>query len=88
LDPAKAASVRLQWLSIWLSLWANLVYRVGLMDADVYGPNVPLMMGINQTPMAMGERIQPLQQFWRQADVDGFSQPRRQAAGVARTYAA
>jgi len=39
---------------------ASLGYKVGLMDADVYGPNVPLMMGINQTPMAHGERIQPL----------------------------
>lgn len=33
------------------------------MDADVYGPNVPLMMGINRTPMAHGERIQLLEQF-------------------------
>src|SRR2546421_8545784 len=40
---------------------AALGHKVGLMDADVYGPNVPLMMGINRTPMAKGERIQPLQ---------------------------
>lgn len=33
------------------------------MDADVYGPNVPLMMGINRTPMAHGERTQLLEQF-------------------------
>src|SRR5437667_2734956 len=42
---------------------ASLGYKAGLMDADVYGPNVPLMMGINRTPMAYGERIQPLDQF-------------------------
>src|SRR5471030_1188038 len=42
---------------------ASLGYKVGLLDADVYGPNVPLMMGINKTPMAFGERIQPLEQF-------------------------
>src|SRR5579883_2672313 len=30
---------------------AKLGYKSGLLDADVYGPNVPLMMGINQTPM-------------------------------------
>jgi len=42
---------------------AALGHRTGLMDADVYGPNVPLMMGINQTPMAYGERIQPLENF-------------------------
>ena len=40
---------------------AKLGYKVGLMDADVYGPNVPLMMGIQQTPHAIGQRIQPLQ---------------------------
>ena len=34
-------------------------HKVGLMDADVYGPNVPLMMGVRATPHALGERIQP-----------------------------
>ena len=29
---------------------AHLGYKTGLLDADVYGPNVPLMMGTNQTP--------------------------------------
>jgi ATP-binding protein involved in chromosome partitioning len=45
-------------LAITLS---RLGYAVGLMDADVYGPNVPLMMGIQQTPTAIGQRIQPLE---------------------------
>jgi len=45
-------------LAITLS---RLGYAVGLMDADVYGPNVPLMMGIQQTPQAIGQRIQPLE---------------------------
>ena len=40
---------------------AKLGHRVGLLDADVYGPNVPLMMGIQQTPHAVGQRIQPLE---------------------------
>src|ERR1051326_8206418 len=35
--------------------------KVGLMDADVYGPNVPLMMGVRATPHALGERIQPIE---------------------------
>ena len=39
---------------------AKLGHQVGLLDADVYGPNVPLMMGIQQTPHAVGQRIQPL----------------------------
>src|SRR6185312_12019382 len=35
--------------------------RVGLMDADVYGPNVPRMMGVNEPPMVVNERIVPLE---------------------------
>jgi len=33
---------------------------VGLLDADIYGPNVPLMMGISGQPHAVGGRIQTL----------------------------
>ena len=29
---------------------AKLGRKVGLLDADVYGPNVPLMMGAQETP--------------------------------------
>jgi ATP-binding protein involved in chromosome partitioning len=47
-------------LAITLS---RLGHAVGLMDADVYGPNVPLMMGIQQTPHAIGQRIQPLEAY-------------------------
>jgi ATP-binding protein involved in chromosome partitioning len=54
---------------------ASLGYKVGLMDADVYGPNVPLMMGINRTPMAYGERIQPLEQFGVKLMSMGFLNP-------------
>jgi ATP-binding protein involved in chromosome partitioning len=35
--------------------------RVGLMDADIYGPNVPRMMGVNAPPQVVGERIIPLE---------------------------
>ena len=30
--------------------------RVGLMDADVYGPNVPVMMGTDEQPRAVNEK--------------------------------
>ncbi|MBI3891634.1 MAG: Mrp/NBP35 family ATP-binding protein [Candidatus Wallbacteria bacterium] len=33
--------------------------RVGLLDSDVYGPNIPLMMGITQPPQPEGERLKP-----------------------------
>jgi ATP-binding protein involved in chromosome partitioning len=35
--------------------------RVGLMDADVYGPNVPRMMGVNAPPAVLHEKIVPLE---------------------------
>src|SRR5215469_13579823 len=34
----------------------KLGHRVGLLDADVYGPNVPIMLGTNQEPMATPDR--------------------------------
>jgi ATP-binding protein involved in chromosome partitioning len=37
--------------------------RVGLMDADIYGPNIPMMMGITDPPMVINEQIIPLEAF-------------------------
>jgi ATP-binding protein involved in chromosome partitioning len=34
----------------------NMGNAVGLLDADVYGPNVPVMLGTNEQPRAMDER--------------------------------
>jgi ATP-binding protein involved in chromosome partitioning len=34
----------------------NLGASVGLLDADVYGPNVPIMLGTNEQPQALSER--------------------------------
>jgi ATP-binding protein involved in chromosome partitioning len=39
---------------------AKLGTRVGLMDADIYGPNIPRMMGVNSPPPVENERIIPL----------------------------
>jgi len=41
---------------------SRLGHRVGLLDADVYGPNVPLMLGTSTAPKVLGDnRIEPLQ---------------------------
>ena len=36
-------------------------HAVGLMDADIYGPNIPRMMGVDEKPPVTGGKIQPLQ---------------------------
>jgi ATP-binding protein involved in chromosome partitioning len=33
--------------------------RVGLMDADIYGPNVPTMLGVEKLPPPQGKRLIP-----------------------------
>ena len=41
---------------------AKLGHKTGLLDADVYGPNVPLMLGTSAQPSVLGEnRIEPLE---------------------------
>ena len=54
---------------------SKLGHKVGLMDADVYGPNVPLMMGVRAKPHAVGERIQPIEKFGVQVMSMGFLNP-------------
>lgn len=36
---------------------------VGLMDCDIYGPSVPLMMGLNGRPEIEGDALVPLRRF-------------------------
>ena len=37
--------------------------RVGLLDADIYGPNVPTMMGVKKLPAPTGEKLQPAEAY-------------------------
>ncbi len=37
--------------------------KVGLMDADIYGPNVPLMMGLKSLPPLEDQKIVPAEKF-------------------------
>ena len=54
---------------------AKMGYRVGLMDADVYGPNVPLMLGLRAAPKSQGERIVPLEKHGMKVMSMGFLNP-------------
>jgi ATP-binding protein involved in chromosome partitioning len=49
--------------------------KVGLLDADVYGPNVPLMMGANETPMGNADRIRPIEKYGVKLMSMGFLNP-------------
>jgi ATP-binding protein involved in chromosome partitioning len=35
--------------------------RVGLMDADIYGPNLPRMMGVHEPPAVVSQKMVPLE---------------------------
>jgi ATP-binding protein involved in chromosome partitioning len=37
--------------------------KVGLVDADVYGPSIPLMFGINERPKIFENKLQPLERY-------------------------
>ncbi len=55
---------------------AKLGYKVGLLDADIYGPNVPLMLGTSAQPKAVSnERIEPILAFGLKVISVGFLNP-------------
>ncbi len=54
---------------------ARLGQKSGLLDADVYGPNVPLMLGIDEAPHAIGDRIQPIERHGLNVMSMGFISP-------------
>ncbi len=55
---------------------ASMGYKTGLLDADIYGPNVPLMMNTNAQPRMVDEnRIEPLQNFGVKIISVGFLNP-------------
>jgi ATP-binding protein involved in chromosome partitioning len=46
--------------------------RVGLLDGDIYGPNVPMMLGLNTKLTSDGERIVPAEKYGVQVVSIGF----------------
>jgi ATP-binding protein involved in chromosome partitioning len=55
---------------------AKLGHKVGLLDADVYGPNVPLMLGTSAQPKVLADnRIVPLEAHGLKVISVGFLNP-------------
>ncbi len=55
---------------------AKMGFRTGLLDGDVYGPNVPLMMSANAQPRVLSEnRLEPLMNFGVKIISVGFLNP-------------
>jgi ATP-binding protein involved in chromosome partitioning len=46
--------------------------KVGLLDADIYGPSLPQMLGLRERPRAEGQRIIPLKRWGLTAMSIGF----------------
>ncbi|WP_284944197.1 Mrp/NBP35 family ATP-binding protein [Acidisoma cladoniae] len=46
--------------------------RVGLMDADIYGPSLPRMLGANRRPEIRGDRMIPIEAWGLKAMSMGF----------------
>jgi len=49
--------------------------RVGLLDADIYGPNVPMMMGVDRMPAPDGGRMVPPEAYGVRVMSIGFLVP-------------
>ena len=54
-------------------------FRVGVMDADIYGPNIPMMLGVTQAPEKEGEKIRPAESHGIKVMSMGFFVPEETA---------
>jgi ATP-binding protein involved in chromosome partitioning len=53
--------------------------RVGLLDADIYGPNVPMMMGLSELPPQQDDKLVPAEAYGVKVMSMGFLIPPNQA---------
>jgi len=53
--------------------------RAGILDADIYGPNVPIMLGITELPPPSSNKLAPAQKYGVEVMSMGFLIPRAEA---------
>jgi ATP-binding protein involved in chromosome partitioning len=58
--------------------------KVGLLDADIYGPSVPLMLGLKAQPEVVNNKIQPPEVAGVKVISMGFFYEQSQQAGIYR----
>ena len=58
--------------------------KVGILDADIYGPSVPLMLGLKTSPEVINSKIQPPQTENVKVMSMGFFYEQSQQAGIYR----
>ena len=46
--------------------------KVGILDADIYGPSIPKMMGIDEKPKSDGQKLDPVIKYGIQCMSIGF----------------
>ena len=46
--------------------------KVGILDADIYGPSIPKMFGINEKPKSNGQKLEPITKYDIQCMSIGF----------------
>ena len=46
--------------------------KIGLLDADIYGPSIPKMFGINEKPKSDGQKLEPILKYDIQCMSIGF----------------
>jgi ATP-binding protein involved in chromosome partitioning len=63
---------------------ANAGAKVGLLDADIYGPSVPLMLGLKASPEVVNNKIQPPEVEGVKVISMGFFYEQSQQAGIYR----
>ena len=85
---ARAAWARAPWPPTWPAPWPGRACKVGLLDADLYGPSMGMMFGIKDGPEGTEEGQDPPHPEVRpEAHVHGLPGRRGPARHLARPHA-